>query len=85
MHFGKKITPDDFLVKFYDFYAEKSAKIDEATNYVAREYPYRYRIADKYLWLIRPNKDESYIAQTINTLISSHQIAKPKLKGKSLK
>lgn len=79
--YGVTITPDNYLEHFYDFYkSEAKAKIKEAMDYHSRVYPYKYRIADKYLWLEGSNKTEEEKDQTAWTIISSHRKAAMKLK-----
>lgn len=53
-----KITTDNFLEKFYEFYGRHKQNIKKAAVYADRDYPYPYRLADKYLWLMgNDNRD----------------------------
>jgi hypothetical protein len=40
-----------FLCNFYEFYHEHESHIDDAEAYFSRTYPYRHRVAEKFLWL----------------------------------
>ena len=49
---NKPITHDNFLEEFLLFHKGSQELRQEAKSYIDRQYPYEYRITDKYLWLV---------------------------------
>lgn len=52
------LTPENFLEEFYNFYEIHKGSIAAAEAYTDRSYPYPYRLADKYLWLMGNNSKD---------------------------
>lgn len=52
------LTPENFLEEFYNFYERHKDNIAAAESYTDRSYPYPYRLADKYLWLMGNNSKD---------------------------
>jgi hypothetical protein len=71
--YGVKITPENYLEYFYRFYNDVAeGKIENAMAYHYRNYPYKYRIADKYLWLKGSAFSDQEKERTARTLMSAH-------------
>ena len=61
----RSVRPENFLLVFDEFYKQFALdKIIMAEPYMHRNYKYKYRIADKYLWLLGNEKDKT---RTIDT------------------
>ena len=51
----------DFFKSFFDFADEKKTNLAEAQKYIPRIYPYKYRVVDKYLWLIGSGREKEIL------------------------
>ena len=45
------VSEDNYLIRFGEFLGRVEPLLNEALAFVPRNYPYRLRVADKYLWL----------------------------------
>jgi hypothetical protein len=55
---NQAINPENFYHLFNEFYNNSLANIENAERFITLTYPYRPRIAEKYLWLIgNPNQE----------------------------
>ncbi len=76
----RSVRPENFLLvfdKFYNQYAKD--KIKQSKQYVHRDYKYKYRVADKYLWLHGFGAVTGSTTRTIDTYKLSLKMAPQKL------
>ena len=57
------VRTNNFLIRFQEFLGFVDPLIDEAIALVPRAYPYRLRVADKYLWLRGGDGRDDPVAQ----------------------
>lgn len=76
----RTVQPENFLIVFSEFYTQVAlAQIKEVEEYMHRSYKYKYRIADKFLWLNGSGADSQIITTFKRGLVMAPQNVSRKL------